>query len=311
MNEVIKDKIILESVNPIDVYGADNKNITLIKTFFPNLHITARGTDIFLKGDTSDVISFKKLLESCVIYFDKYKTLDERDIERLHLEGFNKDELFTDFSLIGKNGHVIKPKTINQRRMIKLSMDNNLLFVLGLAGTGKTYISVALAVKALKEKHIKKIILTRPAVEAGENLGFLPGDLDDKLSPYMRPLYDSLHDMLSKEKLNYFLENNYIEIVPLAFMRGRTLDNAFVILDEAQNTTINQMKMFLTRMGPNSRFLICGDPSQIDLPLSQNSGLVHAVSILNSLPGIGIIKFDEKDIIRHKLVKTIIKAYKK
>ena len=270
MNEVIKDQIILESVNPIDVYGSDNKNITLIKTFFSNLHITARGTDIFLKGNKSDVISCKKLLESCVIYFDKYKTLDERDIERLHLEGFNKNELFVDFSLIGKNGQVIKPKTINQRRMIKLSMDNNLLFVLGLAGTGKTYISVALAVKALKEKQIKKIILTRPAVEAGENLGFLPGDLDDKLSPYMRPLYDSLHDMLSKEKLNYFLENNYIEIVPLAFMRGRTLDNAFVILDEAQNTTVNQMKMFLTRMGPNSRFLICGDPSQIDLPKIQN-----------------------------------------
>jgi len=310
MNEVIKDKIILESLGPLDMYGADNENISLIKSFFPNIKITPRGTEIFLQGHQLDILSCKKLLSACFDYFNKYQILEKRDIERLYKDGFNQDELFYNFSLTGKNGNIIKPRTINQRRLVTLATDNNLLFVLGPAGTGKTYISVALALKALKEKFIKKIILTRPAVEAGENLGFLPGDLYDKLSPYMRPLYDALNDMLLEEKLNYFLEKNYIEIVPLAFMRGRTLDNAFVILDEAQNTTINQMKMFLTRMGPNSRFIICGDTSQIDLPASQKSGLTHATSILKSLNGIEIIKFDETDIIRHKLVKTIIKAYK-
>jgi phosphate starvation-inducible PhoH-like protein len=221
------------------------------------------------------------------------------------------DRLSDNIVFFGKNGIKIKPKNINQNKLVELSFKKELLFVLGPAGTGKTYISIALAVKALKEKKIKKIILTRPAVEAGENLGFLPGDLYDKLSPYMQPLYDSLNDMLSKEKLNYYMTNNYIEIVPLAFMRGRTLDKAFVILDEAQNTTINQMKMFLTRMGASSRFIVCGDTSQIDLPKNQESGLIHASRVLQSINSIGFINFDEKDIIRHELVQSIIKAYKK
>ena len=216
-----------------------------------------------------------------------------------------------DFFLSANNGNVIKPRTISQREMVMLSEKNNLLFSVGPAGTGKTYIAVALAVRALRNKEVKKVILTRPAVEAGENLGFLPGDLYDKLSPYMRPLYDALNDMVSKEKLNLYMEKNQIEIVPLAFMRGRTLDKAFVILDEAQNTTINQMKMFLTRMGPASKFIICGDVSQVDLPKTQKSGLVHATKILKPLEGIGVVKFNEKDVIRHQLVKSIIKAYKK
>ena len=195
--------------------------------------------------------------------------------------------------------------------MINAILDNNLIFALGPAGTGKTYMAIALACKALKEQNVKKIILTRPAVEAGENLGFLPGDLYDKLSPYMKPLYDSLYDIFEKEKLNFYLKNNQIEIVPLAFMRGRTLDNAFVILDEAQNTTIQQMKMFLTRMGPSAQFILCGDVSQIDLPKSQQSGLLHASNLLKDIKGVSIIQFSDKDVIRHKLVKSIIKAYKK
>ena len=211
--------------------------------------------------------------------------LNKNDIERLLIGGYEDDKISDNFLLIGDNGFVVKPKTINQRGIIKLAEKNNLLFVLGPAGTGKTYIAIALAVKALKDKQVKKIILTRPAVEAGENLGFLPGDLYDKLSPYMRPLYDALNDMLPKDKLNFYLDNGQIEIVPLAFMRGRTLDKAFVILDEAQNSTIEQMKMFLTRMGPSAKFIVCGDISQIDLPKNQNSGLVHAANVLKSIKG--------------------------
>ena len=213
--------------------------------------------------------------------------------------------------LVRKNGSAIVPKSVSQKNMINAILDNNLIFALGPAGTGKTYMAIALACKALKEQNVKKIILTRPAVEAGENLGFLPGDLYDKLSPYMKPLYDSLYDIFEKEKLNFYLKNNQIEIVPLAFMRGRTLDNAFVILDEAQNTTIQQMKMFLTRMGPSAQFILCGDVSQIDLPKSQQSGLLHASNLLKDIKGVSIIQFSDKDVIRHKLVKSIIKAYKK
>ena len=311
MNEIIKDKIILNSLNPLDIYGPKNCNMNLIKSHFEDLSITERGTQIFLKGKKMDVDRFKQTFSYITDYLKKNHVLEAQDLERLLDKGFNETNLSFDFFLSGHNGNVIKPKTISQREMVMSSRKNNLLFAVGPAGTGKTYIAVALAIQALRNKEVKKVILTRPAVEAGENLGFLPGDLYDKLSPYMRPLYDALNDMVSKEKLNLYMEKNQIEIVPLAFMRGRTLDKAFVILDEAQNTTINQMKMFLTRMGPASKFIICGDLSQVDLPKTQKSGLLHATKILKSLDEIGIVKFNEKDVIRHQLVKSIIKAYKK
>jgi len=312
MNQaIVKDKITFGSIDPIEIYGPKNEKINLIKSYFPDLKITARGTEINLKGDVLLINQFKTSFLKIINYFHKYAALTNNDIERLIHNGVEEEENFFDFSLIGKNRLIIKPKTMNQRKMISLSALNNLLFALGPAGTGKTYMAIALAVKAFREQKVKKIILTRPAVEAGENLGFLPGDLYDKLSPYMRPLYDALNDMFSKEKLNYSLQNNQIEIVPLAFMRGRTLDKAFVILDEAQNTTIQQMKMFLTRMGPAAKFVICGDISQIDLPKNQDSGLIHASNLLKNIKGIDFVKFDEKDVIRHELVKSIIKAYNK
>tara|TARA_B100000902_G_C27229495_1_gene874032 strand:+ start:308 stop:1243 length:936 start_codon:yes stop_codon:yes gene_type:complete len=310
MNEMVKDKIVLDSVSPLDLYGPDNQYINLIKSHFLNLKIIPRGTEIFLEGKQDQVDKFKQSIDLILAYLHQNKLIGKNDIERLMEKDFKFEVQSDDVIFFGKNGIRIQSKNINQNKLVDLSYRKELLFVLGPAGTGKTYISIALAVKALKEKKIKKIILTRPAVEAGENLGFLPGDLYDKLSPYMQPLYDSLNDMLSKEKLNYYMENNHIEIVPLAFMRGRTLDKAFVILDEAQNTTINQMKMFLTRMGSSSRFIVCGDTSQIDLPMNQESGLIHASRVLKSINAIGFITFEEKDIIRHELVQSIIKAYK-
>ena len=311
MNEMVKDKIVLDLVSPLDLYGPDNQYINLIKSHFLNLKIIPRGTEIFLEGKQDQVDEFKQSMDLILAYLHQNKSIGKNDIERLMEKDCKFDCLSDNIIFFGKNGIKIKPQNINQNKLVELSFRKELLFVLGPAGTGKTYMSIALAVKALKEKKIKKIILTRPAVEAGENLGFLPGDLYDKLSPYMQPLYDSLNDMLSKEKLNYYMANNHIEIVPLAFMRGRTLDKAFVILDEAQNTTINQMKMFLTRMGSSSRFIVCGDTSQIDLPINQESGLIHASRVLQSINAIGFINFDEKDIIRHELVQSIIKAYKK
>ena len=309
---MFKDKIILNSDNLIEIYGEDNEKIKFIKSYFPELNITARGVELILQGDRSRIDNFKIFFSKIIDYVQHYDSIDKCDIERLISNESQKiSDCIVNFSLIGSNGIVIKPKTINQRRMIALSQEKQMLFVSGPAGTGKTYTAIALAAQAFKTKKVKKIILTRPAVEAGENLGFLPGDLFDKLSPYMQPLYDALGDIFEQKKLDLYLSNNQIEIVPLAFMRGRTLDNAFVILDEAQNTTIQQMQMFLTRMGISAQFIICGDISQVDLPKNQKSGLLHAQNILNSIDGIGMIKFDDKDIIRHELVKSIIKAYKK
>ncbi len=308
---MFKDKIVLNSINPLLIYGEENQNINFIKSFFPDLKITARGVDVMFEGDKKNVKKIKAIFSKLISYFEQHGNFTKDDIKQL-IEDDLDDEIFSvDFSVIGKNGLVIKPRTINQRKMIQLAQKNNLLFVLGPAGTGKTYTAIALASKALKELSVKKIILTRPAVEAGENLGFLPGDLYEKLSPYMRPLYDALNDIFDKAKLTSLLNTSVIEIVPLAFMRGRTLDNAFVILDEAQNTTIEQMKMFLTRMGPSAQFIVCGDVSQVDLPKQQKSGLIHAAQILTNIDGVGFIKFNEQDVIRHKLVKSIIKAYKK
>ena len=308
---MFKDKIILDSINPLEIYGEENEKINLIKSYFPDLKITARGLTVMFEGEEKSVKKIKKLIIDIIDYAKQNKHLNNNDIQHLITQDVAGEVLEVNFQLIGKNGNLIKPKTINQKKMIQLSYQNNLLFVLGPAGTGKTYTAIALASKAFKEKQYKKIILTRPAVEAGENLGFLPGDLYDKLSPYMRPLYDALNDIFEEKKLTSYLNNNLIEIVPLAFMRGRTLDNAFIILDEAQNATIEQMKMFLTRMGPSSQFIICGDVSQVDLPSNQKSGLIHATKILNNIKNIGFIKFDEHDVIRHTLVKHIIKAYKK
>ena len=307
-----KDKIILNSNNLIDIYGPKNETINLIKSHFVDLNIVPRGVEVILEGCDEDIKKAKVFFTEIIRYVETYNVLRKEDVQKILLKGdvANKNIKHSSFVLVRKNGSQIKSKNIGQTAMINLSALNNLLFALGPAGTGKTYMAIALASKALKEQHVKKIILTRPAVEAGENLGFLPGDLYDKLSPYMKPLYDSLYDIFEKEKLNFYLKNNQIEIVPLAFMRGRTLDNAFVILDEAQNATIQQMKMFLTRMGPASQFIVCGDMSQVDLPKHQESGLKHASNVLQGIDGIGFVKFSEQDVVRHKLVKNIIKAYK-
>lgn len=293
-----------------------NANIELLKKYFPKLKIVARGNKIIVFGDEEMLEEFDKRVDMLVTHFGKYNKLDQNSIERI----LTSDDLGAleepegkggDVLVHGVNGRLIRPQTANQRKLIDLMKKNDMVFAIGPAGTGKTYTGVALAVKALKEKQVKRIILTRPAVEAGENLGFLPGDLKEKLDPYMQPLYDALRDMIPPEKLASFIENGIIQIAPLAFMRGRTLDNAFVILDEAQNTTHAQMKMFLTRMGKNAKFMITGDPGQIDLPRRVISGLKEALLVLGNVKGIGVVYLDDKDVIRHRLVKDIIEAYKK
>ena len=312
MSELFRDKVFLDSIDLIEIYGPNNSKINLIKSYFPNLKVLPRGIEVAIQGTNSDIEKFKFYFIKIINFIKENKSIDSSDINYLMQNKFiNESSFKSDVLFFSSDKSIVQPKTINQKKMISLLEKNSLLFSIGPAGTGKTYVAVALAAQALKEKKIKKIILTRPAVEAGENLGFLPGDLYDKLSPYMRPLYDALNEMFSKDKLDVFFKKNQIEIVPLAFMRGRTLDNAFVILDEAQNTTINQMKMFLTRMGPLSKFIICGDVSQVDLPKNQTSGLLHASNLLESINGIGCVEFNDQDVIRHELVKNIIKAYKK
>lgn len=312
----MSEKIItLESVEPVEIYGVNDVKLNVIKKYFPKLKLVARGYSLKLIGDTPEISRFEKKLELLVDHYHKSGILTDTVIERLLGQtGDNilesKDEAAsTDLILFGNNGIVIKAKTDNQRKMISGIAKNDMLFAYGPAGTGKTYTAVALAVRALKNKEVKRIILTRPAVEAGENLGFLPGDMKEKLDPYMQPLYDALNDMIPAEKLNTYLESRTIQIAPLAFMRGRTLDNAFVILDEAQNTTESQMKMFLTRMGASAKFIITGDPSQIDLPNRQSSGLLQALKLLKKVEGISQIELDNTDVIRHKLVKLIIEKY--
>ena len=312
MSELFKDNFFVESIDLIELYGPNNTKINFIKSHFPELKIYPRGVEIFIEGSKSDVERFKASLNKIIDFIIVNKSISNNILKNIiQSKSIDDSLLHLQSTIYSTNKIIIHPKTINQKKMISLIDKNSLLFSIGPAGTGKTYVAVALAVQALKEKKIKKIILTRPAVEAGENLGFLPGDLSDKLSPYMRPLYDALNDMFSDEKLDSYFKKNQIEIVPLAFMRGRTLDHAFVILDEAQNTTINQMKMFLTRMGPHSKFIVCGDASQIDLPMNQVSGLLHAYNLLQSVKGIGTVKFNDKDVVRHELVKNIINAYKK
>lgn len=312
MNEKI---ITLDSIEPVEIYGVNDVKLNVIKKHFPKLKLIARGYSLKVLGEPGEITRFEKKLDLLVDHYHKSGVLTDTAIERLLGQtGDNilesKDEaLNNDIILFGNNGLVIKAKTENQRKMVSSIQKNDMMFAVGPAGTGKTYTAVALAVKALKNKEVKRIILTRPAVEAGENLGFLPGDMKEKLDPYMQPLYDALNDMIPTEKLNQYLESRTVQIAPLAFMRGRTLDNAFVILDEAQNTTESQMKMFLTRMGANAKFIITGDPTQIDLPTRQSSGLLQALRLLKKVEGISIIELDNTDVIRHKLVKAIIEKY--
>jgi phosphate starvation-inducible PhoH-like protein len=303
----------LTDIDPKDFFGAQNSTIAQLKKYFPKIKIVARGNNLKIYGESDILDEFEKRIEMLMKYFNKYNKLDENSIERI-LTSTGKEEKTdvntNDVLVHGVNGKLIKPQTENQRKMVSMMRKNDMLFAVGPAGTGKTYTAVALAVKALKDKEVRRIILTRPAVESGENLGFLPGDLKEKLDPYMQPLYDALRDMIPHEKLESHLEKGVIQIAPLAFMRGRTLDNAFVILDEAQNTTHNQMKMFLTRMGKHAKFIINGDPGQIDLPRKQVSGLKESLLALKEIEGIAHVYLDETDIIRHRLVKRIISAYK-
>lgn len=311
MNELI---IELEEITPKEFFGAQNVNIELLKKYFPKLKIVARGNKIKAYGDEEMLEEFDRRMTMLIKHFGKYNKLDENVIERV-LTSRTSDEYSTsdssgDVLVHGVGGKLIKAQTANQRKLVESMRKNDMVFAIGPAGTGKTYTGVALAVQALKNKEVKRIILTRPAVEAGENLGFLPGDLKEKLDPYMQPLYDALRDMIPHEKLESHIERGIIQIAPLAFMRGRTLDHAFVILDEGQNTTHAQMKMFLTRMGKSAKFLLTGDPGQIDLPRRTISGLKEALLILKNVEGVGMIFLDDKDVIRHKLVKKVIKAYK-
>lgn len=309
----MNQRTILLEVNPQAFFGEQNGTIELLKTYFPKIKIVPRGREIHIFGEEELLDEFERRLGQLVLHFEKYNHLDRNSIERIltsdspHL--LPSTLLDKDFILYGIKGKLIRAQTPNQQKLLDLIERNDMVFAIGPAGTGKTYTSVALAVRALKEKQVKRIILTRPAVEAGENLGFLPGDLKEKLDPYMQPLYDALLDMIPFDKLNSFIENGIIQIAPLAFMRGRTLDNAFVILDEAQNTTYVQMKMFLTRMGRNAKFIITGDPGQIDLPKKVSSGLVEAIHIIKGIKGIGTLWLDDKDVVRHPLVKEIINAY--
>lgn len=312
---MIEKVLHITDADPQMVYGTNNRYINVLKNHFPKLKLVARGHNLKINGEAEEIARFEEKMELIIEHINKYNTITENQLERIigdnNSTAYRSTRDADEVLVHGSSGMLIRARTQNQKRMVVEAATNDMLFAIGPAGTGKTYTGVALAVRALKSKAVKRIILTRPAVEAGENLGFLPGDLKEKLDPYLQPLYDALRDMIPYEKLTYYLETRVIEIAPLAFMRGRTLDNAFVILDEAQNTTHAQMKMFLTRMGQNAKFIITGDATQIDLPKNQKSGLAEALRILKNVPNIAVIKLDEKDVIRHKLVKDIIKAYEK
>lgn len=313
MSEIV---LSIDAVAPADLYGHNNQNLDLIKRSYPEVKFTGRGNQLKLKGEKKYTQEAKKKIELMVRMLKEKHTLTKQAVEDL-LENHNAyDNKISERSngstiVYGRGGRPIKAKTRNQKKLVELSDNNDIVFAIGPAGTGKTYTAVALAVKALKSRTVKKIILTRPAVEAGESLGFLPGDLKDKVDPYLRPLYDALDDLLPTEKLNFFMSSRVIEVAPLAFMRGRTLDNAFIILDEAQNCTTTQLKMFLTRLGPSAKCIVTGDLSQIDLPRHQQSGLYRALDILGDIKGIGKIFLTADDVVRHRLVKEIIIKYDK
>ena len=312
MDEPMTEKIFsLEEIDSSRIWGDNDKSLDFVRILFPKLKLIARGEMLKVVGSAEDIDHFDGKLQAMMTYYDKLGRLNENVIMQIFENGGSTPEAETNEEILvhGRNGILVRARTPNQKRLVEAVKHNDMVFAIGPAGTGKTYTAVALAVRALKNKEIRRIILTRPAVEAGENLGFLPGDLRDKLDPYLQPLYDALRDMIPQQKLLNYWEDNTIEIAPLAFMRGRTLDNAFVILDEAQNATSSQLKMFLTRMGRNAKFVITGDITQIDLPRHQQSGLVQAMHILDGINGISFINLDNSDVIRHKLVTKIIRAY--
>jgi len=307
----------LETVNPIEFFGVNNGKLDILKKKFPLLKILSRGTQIKLSGSPEQIESAKEKIDLLVQYLERNGHVSENYFEQI-LGGDDAETVDhfvdrnpNDILVFGPNGKTVRARTVNQKRLVATTEKNDIVFAIGPAGTGKTYTAVALAVRALKNKLVKKIILTRPAVEAGENLGFLPGDLKEKIDPYLRPLYDALDDMIPADKLGYYMSTRTIEIAPLAYMRGRTLDNAFIILDEAQNATDLQLKMFLTRIGANAKAIITGDLTQIDLPKNQKSGLAKALYLLKNIDGISHIELDEEDVVRHRLVKAIIKAYER
>jgi phosphate starvation-inducible PhoH-like protein len=309
-------EIILPDIDQLEFFGPTNSKFKFIQSRFPKLKIMARGSHIKVNGDEEEIERFELKLEQIFAHLQRYSSIAMNALENI-LDGFVEQEGVKHFAgsedvlLFGPGGHKVVARTVNQKRMVEACDTNDMVFAIGPAGSGKTYTAVALAVRALKEKQVKRIILTRPAVEAGENLGFLPGDLKEKLDPYMQPLYDALMDMIPYEKLADYIEKNTIEIAPLAFMRGRTLDKAFVILDEAQNATVAQMKMFLTRMGRDAKFIITGDATQVDLPRNQPSGLLRSVDLVRNIEGISVIELTGADVVRHKLVKRIIEAFER
>lgn len=310
MTEII---INLQGLSPVDFFGSNHENLSLIRKAFPRMKVASRGNKLMVEGNEEDIEKLSNKVEILIEHLNKYGKLNEKNIEYL-LHGTSEDDIEmpdfpNDIIVYGAHGNKIRARTANQKKLVQLALNHDIIFAIGPAGTGKTYTAVALAVQAMKNKEVRKIILTRPAVEAGENLGFLPGDLKEKVDPYLRPLYDALDDMIPGEKLNYYMQNRSIEVAPLAFMRGRTLDHAFIILDEAQNTTVAQIKMFLTRIGPHAKCIITGDLTQIDLPKRQQSGLIIALNLLSNIEGIGVVHLNERDVLRHKLVKRIIKAF--
>ena len=316
MSEEITKEILVEGVDARELYGAQDAYLEQMRDLCPKVKIMARGDKIKALGAKSDVQAFERRMNALVEYYIKYGHISSEVVSQAFsssLEELSAEPPAVDKDVIvyGNNGNIIRARTVNQQRLVKLSEKNDLLFAIGPAGSGKTYTAIALAVRALKEKEIRRIILTRPAVEAGEKLGFLPGDMKEKLDPYLQPLYDALNDMIPPAKLQKYIEEGTVQIAPLAYMRGRTLDNAFVILDEAQNTTLSQIKMFLTRMGRNAKFIVTGDVTQIDLPRRSDSGLTKAMETLKSVEGIGIVEFDKRDIVRHRLVKYIVEAFER
>lgn len=308
---MIERIVVIDNVDPVIFYGVNNSNMQLIRSLFPKLRIAARGSLIKALGDEEETAEFEKKIKELEDYCVKYNRLGEEVILDVVKGKPPKELKMDDVIIYGVNGKPIQGRSANQQKLVKAFQENDLTFALGPAGTGKTYVAIALAVRALKNREVRKIILSRPAVEAGEKLGFLPGDMKDKIDPYLQPLYDALEDMIPANKLREYMETNVIQIAPLAFMRGRTLSEAVIILDEAQNTTTHQIKMFLTRLGMNAKMIITGDITQIDLPHSQVSGLVQALKVLRDVPGIGKVQFDKKDIVRHHLVQRIVEAYEK
>ena len=302
----------IDGIDPLDFFGVNNSKFNFLKKAFPTLRMVSRGNTIKAEGSEDDLQTFRDKVDRMVVHVERHGKLNEDIMERIvtgEMDSRVADKEHKNVIVYGNNGHIVRARTDNQQQMVTECDKNDMLFAIGPAGTGKTYTAVALAVRALKEKSVRKIILTRPAVEAGENLGFLPGDLKEKIDPYLRPLYDALEDMIPMDKLAYYMQNRIIEVAPLAFMRGRTLDYSFILLDEAQNATTPQLKMFLTRIGPSSKCIITGDPTQIDLPRTQESGLGVAQRILKDINGISMIYLNESDVVRHRLVREIIKAY--